>query len=358
MSSLSCEPTLGSCIFTRVDTDGGPHYNQTIAPWTDPTNQDAISSLVAITRDFTGGIFNARVGEDANNYGAPSGTEWALLPYNKTFEEARCKMRFCNWMECFALYDPTNMVGKKGIVHLIEEDLYYNIEFLKWTSDPYNQGYVLRKRRLEEEESAKNRRARSQAHGRRSKANEGKQQQQQQQRQQQDEYISVPPEDVPPDYDGLGGGFSYRRDENPIPLPQDLPPCPVCGAASASPRILTGRIDDEFVDVGVIGVTPADATITIKAVAQDQHPGCNSQKVEGTQQVQANARNLGGQTVQLRRTRAVGSLNPFGYTIYFDATTKGGTCAGSVYVCVPPEGFDDCDSWMGIDATSTEVCYN
>jgi hypothetical protein len=289
MSSLICD--AGSCVFTRVDTDS----NQTIAPWTDPVNQDAISpGIVAITRDYQGIIFNALEG-DPNDWMGPFGTEWDLLPYGKTFEEARCKMRFCNWMDCFAQYDTSNIEGKKGIVHLIEEDLYYNIEFLSWTDD----------------------------------------------------FGST-----------LGGGFSYRRDENPIALPEDLPLCPDCSLASANPRILTGPLDNTFVDVSVTGVTPADSTITIKAVAQDQHQGCASLKVIGTDRVYPNARNVGGETVRLRRTRVKGSLYPLQYTIYFDATAEGGTCSGSVNVCVPPEGFEDCDLWLGYDATSTEVCYN
>ena len=62
-------------------------------------NQDVISDTVAITRDFLGGIFNALVeGDNYNEYLAPYGTEWALLPEGKTFEEVRCSLRFCDWL--------------------------------------------------------------------------------------------------------------------------------------------------------------------------------------------------------------------------------------------------------------------
>jgi hypothetical protein len=38
-------------------------------------------------------------------------------------------------MSCFAQCDEQDMVVRKGVMHLLEEDVYYNIEFTQWTSD-------------------------------------------------------------------------------------------------------------------------------------------------------------------------------------------------------------------------------
>jgi hypothetical protein len=132
-------PTFPSSTMYPTGTLMG--IDVTIAPWTDPKNQDKLSDTVALTRDFSGNIFNAFYGDINDSY-APYNTEWALLPKGKTFEEARCQLVFCDWYSCFAQYNPgRDMIGKPGIVHLIQEDEYYNIMFTNWTSDCYNYPY-------------------------------------------------------------------------------------------------------------------------------------------------------------------------------------------------------------------------
>ena len=326
------------------------YVDDTTAPWTNAANQDMLSDTVALTRDFRGGMFNALYQDDQYNYLAPSNTEWALLPEGKTFEEGRCQMRFCNWNECFS------MVGKPGVVHLMQEDVYYNIMFTNWTSDNeyrcYDQycekPYARRSRRMDEEkpEATQGMTPNDDVENENDK---------------EDSTYTYPVSPPYPPYNnnGPGGGFSYVRDVDPFTLAADLPECPKCRSAMADPAVVKGPADDSFVDVTITGVTPANVTISIKAVSQDQNPRCNSARFEnatGTDQVRPNAKfDAGNSTVQLRRTRTPGQLNAFRYTIYFDATSEAGSCSGQVPVCIPVEGFD-CDTYLGYDATATRYC--
>jgi len=276
----------------------------TSAPWTDPDNQDKISDTVALTRDFRGGLINAfHPVSQYSTYMGPYGTEWARLPEGKSVEEARCALQFCSLRDCFAQGNMKDIPNKPGVLHLLQEDEYYNIEFLSWTPG-----------RL-------------------------------------DDYGSSNP---------VGGGFSYKRDETPFTLSGNLSECPNCNNARANPSTLSGPLDDSFVEVKVDRVTPETADITIKAVAQDRHPSCNSAQLANYSpgRVEPNAMGIGKSTVMLRRTRILGQLHQFGYTVYFNASTEAGFCDGSVDVCVPPPGFTGCENYnvWGYDATADIIC--
>jgi hypothetical protein len=45
-------------------------------------------------------------------------------PDNAPFEDARCSLAFCDWITCFAQFDFKAMIGKAGVVHLINESGY------------------------------------------------------------------------------------------------------------------------------------------------------------------------------------------------------------------------------------------
>jgi len=232
------------------------------------------------------------------------GTLWAFLPDGKTFEESRCSMRFCSWRECFNQWGTGQaMIGRPGIVHLVEEDVYYNIEFLNWTED--------------------------------------------------NPYYDYGQSKMP------GGGFSYRRDKEPFKLPNDLPECPKCETAKANPATLTGPQDDTFVEVSIEGITPADKVqIQIKGVTQEHHPACNTRLTDSGGVIPNAIRNT-TDTVMLRRTRARGKLEHFRYTVHFNANSEAGSCMGQVQVCVPAPGFDNCDAYpYGYDAAATKYCLN
>ena len=377
MSSLVCNTT--HCIFTRVDTNGTATYpipvdpippfhsksknatvtstfelfsENTTAPWTNLKNQDKLSDTVAITRDFRGYIFNALVAGDMNNGSAPFNTEWAMIPEGKTFQEARCSMTFCGWNDCFAHYSPEfNIIGKPGIVHLIQEDVYYNIMFTSWTADyPCSGGYCPPPIPYDQAKAppvaavaSANTVVAAQAPTNASKISMP---------------ISYPPYPRPSSDNHPGGGFAYVRDAKPFKL--KLAPCPNCRSAMADPAIILGPADNTFVNVTVSGVTPTNAVISIKAVGQGQQVKCNRVYVgnkAAAGQVLPNAMLTAGNSfVQLRRTLTPGELNPFTYTVYFDATTAGGTCSGQVFVCVPAIQGVDCNAYFGYDATATEYC--
>jgi len=361
-------PPFGGFTQYPTYTPGG-----LLAPWTDPINQDMISDSVSITRDYLGGIFNAQVPDDQYySYQAPTGTLWALLPENKTFEEVRCELRFCSWLECFAQYDVRTMINKSGVVYLTQADEYYNIMFTNWTknrADEYSfrsgtreqQGSnatetMNRMRRLEKEAREKADEKRS---GRRM--------------QYYPPYPPYPPEecylyndpiyceqkdDWDYDYGELGGGFQYIRDEFPIEYNNTIE-CPKCGQAKASPKELSGEVDQRFVEVSIEGATPDDVEIKILAVGQDSNPKCNAATFNTTDDaVRPNARGIGNSTAMVRRTVPLGTLNPMRYTIFFSATNEVGSCRGQVEVCSPPDGLtcDDYFYYYGYDATTTRYC--
>jgi len=346
-------------------TKQGYYQDGLLAPWTDPVHQDQLSETVAITRDYRGGIFNALVEYDQyNEYSAPTGTRWALLPEGKTFEETRCELRFCSWLECFAQYDARNMLNKPGVVYLVEEDEYYNIMFTNWTTardDSYYYNALPQEQQRGDEptkDSPKTRQAARDRHHR-------DQEQHHRRRRLQypgdcnynDDYYGGGCDDYDYEYGELGGGFQYKRDEFPIVI-DDTVPCPRCVEAKASPAVLTGPVDDSFVDVSIEGVTPDDAEIEILSIGQDRNQRCNSAVFDGTDQVRPNGKGVGNSTAMLRRTVPIGLLTPLRYTVFFSATNEAGLCRGQVEVCSPPEGFDSCDDfyYYGYDATATRYC--
>ena len=91
------------------------------------TNQDSITENVIITRGNNGGqIFNIAKENEADKYKSPIGTEWAIGSLNQidslVFKDFRLAVK------------PQFVVGKKLVLHLIEEDIYLSVEFKSWSS--------------------------------------------------------------------------------------------------------------------------------------------------------------------------------------------------------------------------------
>ena len=91
------------------------------------TNQDSITENVIITRGNSGGqIFNIAKENEADKYKSPIGTEWAVGNLNQidslVFKDFRLAVK------------PQYVVGKKLVLHLIEEDIYLSVEFKSWSS--------------------------------------------------------------------------------------------------------------------------------------------------------------------------------------------------------------------------------
>lgn len=90
-------------------------------------NQDSITENVIITRGNSGGqIFNIAKENEADKYKSPIGTEWAVGNLNQidslVFKDFRLAVK------------PQYVVGKKLVLHLIEEDIFLSIKFKSWSS--------------------------------------------------------------------------------------------------------------------------------------------------------------------------------------------------------------------------------
>jgi hypothetical protein len=96
------------------------------ADFLDKINQDSISKNVKITRGNDGGqIFNIAKENRSDKYKSPIGTEWAIGTLDQIdsliFESFRIAVK------------PQYVVGKKLIMHLIEDDIYLSVEFKSWS---------------------------------------------------------------------------------------------------------------------------------------------------------------------------------------------------------------------------------
>ena len=90
-------------------------------------NQDSITKNVIITRGNNGGqIFNIAKENEADKYKSPIGTEWAIGSLEQidslVFESFRLAVK------------PKLAIGKKLVLHLIEDDIYLSVEFKSWSS--------------------------------------------------------------------------------------------------------------------------------------------------------------------------------------------------------------------------------
>ena len=90
-------------------------------------NQDRLNDEVWITRGNDGGqIYNAFSETAANRNASPAGTLWAVGDIddiaNLTFQPFRA-----------AVGRPKDVVGKKLVMHLVEEDVYLYVRFTSWS---------------------------------------------------------------------------------------------------------------------------------------------------------------------------------------------------------------------------------
>ncbi|MDH5366146.1 MAG: choice-of-anchor D domain-containing protein [Cyclobacteriaceae bacterium] len=100
-------------------------------------NQDRITDKVWITRGDNQGIFNIAQESQSggNNSKSPIGTEWA---YGYTDELSAGN--YASWFQTNN-QDPRTMIGKPVSLHLIEEDIYYDVVFLGWQGNSQGGGF-------------------------------------------------------------------------------------------------------------------------------------------------------------------------------------------------------------------------
>jgi hypothetical protein len=108
-----------------------------------PENQDQLTPNVAITRQSSGGLFNAVTELTFNRNISPADTEWAFsgldgnlagIAFNAEIcsaPEGTC--RFSNWWNAQGPFTQgLNLVGRPAVVHLLTDDIYLDLMFTEW----------------------------------------------------------------------------------------------------------------------------------------------------------------------------------------------------------------------------------
>jgi len=111
-------------------TFGEPFFfaKENYANWKWPINQDRITDSVWITRADYMGLFNIASEAQYSDYSSPAGTEWATGPTAEVGLED-----YGPWEGNAHPYQDGG-IGKTVSLHLIEEDLYFDVVFHSWTS--------------------------------------------------------------------------------------------------------------------------------------------------------------------------------------------------------------------------------
>ena len=116
---------LGTVTFTKPNS----------ADWTLPVNQDRITAEVWITRKSSQGIFNYFSESGYNAAISPEGTEWS---FGKTADLSPGDYQVWN-----AAVDanPMSMVDEDMSLHLISDNIYFDLVFHSWTGGGGGAGF-------------------------------------------------------------------------------------------------------------------------------------------------------------------------------------------------------------------------
>jgi hypothetical protein len=110
------------------------------ADWTDPQYQDRITSSVVLTRGDYAGLFNYEQEDHYQGWNiSPMDTEWAFLglrgnPSDNASVTASNNQNLDFEKFAYALdtFVGEYIVGRPGVLHLVSDDIYLNIEFSEW----------------------------------------------------------------------------------------------------------------------------------------------------------------------------------------------------------------------------------
>jgi hypothetical protein len=132
-----CENSVGSyaCLCSRVIFQKHDYADPTL-----PENQDCITPNVCITRNDYEPLYNAvreQYAEATCDGRTPTDTEWAQVPC-----ASAQPWDFGYFTGDFANCEPPSMVGMPGCLHLISDDLYFDIVFTHWTSGGNGGGFA------------------------------------------------------------------------------------------------------------------------------------------------------------------------------------------------------------------------
>jgi hypothetical protein len=105
-----------------------------------PEFQDRITENVWLTRDVTAGLLNFHE-EDFYGGGSPLGTRWATVLNNpgKTISAGNWSdLTFGGWIGAYGGSNsrqlPANLLANNAVVHLVEDDIYLDLQFTAWTA--------------------------------------------------------------------------------------------------------------------------------------------------------------------------------------------------------------------------------
>lgn len=118
----------------------GPEVTFSKAPFADPTmavNQDSLTPLVSITRGDMQGLFNAVQESFYSSGGSPAGTLWAFQGLNGNPDSGVSadnfgSLLFAGWQDSLESRVGPNILDRPGVVHLVSEDVYFDIVFTEW----------------------------------------------------------------------------------------------------------------------------------------------------------------------------------------------------------------------------------
>lgn len=122
-----------------------------------PENQDQITPNVALTRGIAPGVgdglglFNAATETYYTYAGSPDGTEWATdLPNDpndpntgKTIAATNwANLTFGSWRDAYGASGSlvSNITNIPAVVHLIQDDIYLDLQFTAWGVTPGSEG--------------------------------------------------------------------------------------------------------------------------------------------------------------------------------------------------------------------------
>ena len=99
---------------------------------TDPDQQDRLTESVWLTRQDKKGIYNAFLESewDGQSYviSSPEGTRWAFGDL-----EDYHNLDYVNWLYLLDSIPTTEIVDRPLVVHLIDDDIYFQLTFKSWT---------------------------------------------------------------------------------------------------------------------------------------------------------------------------------------------------------------------------------
>jgi hypothetical protein len=105
-----------------------------------PEFQDRITDNVWLTRGPTAGLFNIHE-EEFYQPGSPEGTRWATAINNpgKTIAATNWSdLAFDNWIDAYGGGGggqlPPLLLGNNAVVHLVDDDIYLDLQFTSWTT--------------------------------------------------------------------------------------------------------------------------------------------------------------------------------------------------------------------------------